>query len=70
MLEKEIRKDYLSLITSLSKFNYNEENKMYIAFHSTKSVSALLNEKELEILINELQQAKEILHESNKNKKI
>lgn len=70
MLEKVIKKNHLSIKRSLAKFNYDEPDKMYVAFHTTKSVNAMLDEEELEILINELQEAKKVLQESNNKKNL
>lgn len=73
MLEKVIKKDQngekvLSLYTSYTSMNYNEEDKYYISFHDSKSVSALLSEKELTKLIDILTECREILKERNNAK--
>ncbi len=75
MLKTVIKKDknnstILSLSTSYEPFNYNEEGKMYLSFHTTKSVNAILNKKELDILINRLVEARNFLEEKNKQKNI
>lgn len=75
MLETVIKKDknnntIFSLNTSYEPYNYNEEGKMYLSFHTTKSVSAILSQKELDILINRLVEARNFLEEKNKQKNI
>lgn len=74
MLEKVIKKsngeNVFSIYKSYEPFNYDEEGKMYISFHTTKSVSTLLNEKELNALITELTEARNFLAEKNKEKNI
>lgn len=76
MLEKFIKKDQFSIYRSLAKMNYDESSKMYISFQmhissrSIQKTDVLLSEKELDILINELQEAKKVLQESNKNKNL
>lgn len=75
MLETIIKKDknnkkIFSLYASYNPFNYNEEGEMYFSFHTTKSVSTILNEKELDILINRLIEARKFLKEKNKEKNI
>lgn len=74
MLEKVIKKDpngekVLSLYTSYTSMNYDEEDKYYISFHDSKSVSALLSAEELTKLIDILTECREILKERNKAKK-
>lgn len=73
MEETTIKKDknnnkVFSLITSYEPFNYNEEGKMYLSFHTTKSVATMLSVEELDILINKLIDARNFLNEKNKQK--
>lgn len=67
---KKTNEDVFTVSTSIENMNYDEESLAFLSFHTTRNISVLLNEKELEKLIEKLTETKNFLNEKNKIKNI